>query len=914
MTSELDELVGREQELETLDRFVAAAAERPSSLLLQGDAGIGKTTLIERALLEARARCCEILYARPTNAERSLSFLGLTDLLSDSHELLAELPSPQRRALEAALLLEEPTDGPPDSRAIALGVLGVLRSLAAARPVIVAVDDLQWLDDASAAALISALRRLKSEPVGVLAAIRMDVESSAADLTRALQGEKVIVSPLSVGAIYALLTDRLGLSVPRALLLRIYEACHGNPLFALEIGRALKERGLPEPGQPFEIPPDAETLFTTRLEQLSDDTLDALAVAASIASPTRSLVKAVSTGALEPAVAADVIGIEAERIRFRHPLLASAAYARLSVDARRRLHRRIATAVADQEERARHLARAAEAPDREVAAALDEAAEHAPCRGAPAAAAELAQLAVDLTPADDADRLGTRRRIAAELHFLAGDVARSRKILERLVEELPAGTERARALLELAEARSGDLNAMLPLREQAVVEAFADDRVLARALHLLARTLFVAGNARPSLARAREAVAAAERTGDVRLLAACLSVAAWLEMWSGRIIPGVLERALALEPEAGYLRLYESPSIVDGIRLMVLADDLDGARARLLVAEAIARDHADDEHRAILLAQLAPLECRAGRLDAAERYATESYELRQQFGLRAGAHLYLIALVKALQGRAEEARAAAEHAGALCEQAGNEIFAVRNLWVLGLLALSGGDHSNAAWILAPLPERLARRGYGAMTVLQVLPDAIEGLIGAGDLERAAAHLEELDATAQLGSACARVRAARCHALLAAAGRDYAAALDAFDEAVTAHERLPDPIERGRTLLALGQTQRRAGRRRAARERLQEALAIFEEIGAALWAEQTRAELERLGGRTSSRHELTGAEERVARLVAEGKTNREVASALFVTERTVETHLSSIYRKLDLRSRTELAARLAARTS
>ncbi len=705
MTSELDELVGREQELETLDRFVAAAAGRPSSLLLQGDAGIGKTTLIERALLEARARCCEILYARPTNAERSLSFLGLTDLLSDSHGLLAELPSPQRRALEAALLLEEPTAGPPDSRAIALGVLGVLRSLAAARPVIVAVDDLQWLDDASVAALISALRRLKTEPVGVLAAIRIDVQSSAADLTRALQGEQVAVSPLSVGAIYALLTDRLGLSVPRALLLRIYEACHGNPLFALEIGRALKERGLPEPGQPFEIPPDAETLFTTRLEQLSDDTLDALAVAASIASPTRSLVKAVSTGALEPAVAADVIGIEAERIRFRHPLLASAAYAQLSVDARRRLHLHIATAVADQEERARHLARAADAPDREVAAALDEAADRASRRGAPAAAAELAQLAVDLTPADDADRLGTRRRIAAELHFLAGDVARSRKILERLVEELPAGTERACALLELAEARSGDQNAMLPLREQAVVEAFADDRVLARALHLFARTLFVAGNPRPSLPRAREAVAAAERTGDVRLLAACLSVAAWLEMWSGRITPGVLERALVLEQEAGYLRAYESPSTVEGIRLMILADDLDAARERLVDAEAVARDHGDDECRALLLAQLAPLECRAGRLDAAERHATESYELRQQFGLGSGAHLYLIALVEALRGRAEEARAAAEHAGALCDQTGNEIFAVRNLWVLGLLALSSGDHSNAARILAPLPER-----------------------------------------------------------------------------------------------------------------------------------------------------------------------------------------------------------------
>lgn len=906
------QLVGRELELEAIDRFLAAVADGACSVLLEGEAGIGKTVLIEHALLKADARDYQVLAAKPTSAERSLSFFGLTDLFSDSHDLVAELPAPQRRALEAALLLEEPADGRPDARAIAVGVLGVLRTIAASRPVVVAVDDLQWLDDASAAALGSALRRVKNERIGALVAIRKEVMSSAAERTLALEGERIAVEPLSVGAIYALLTDGLGLSIPRALLLRVYDACRGNPLFALEIGRALKERGLPEPGQPFEIPADAETLFTTLLAQLPDETLDALAVAASIASPTCSLVTAVSSGALEPAIVADIIRIDGERIRFRHPLLASAAYARLSVAVRRRLHRRIAATVADPEERARHLARAAEARDREVAAALDEAAVHASRRGAPAAAAELAQFAVELTPAEDADRLLTRRRVAAELHFLAGDTARSRRMLEELIDELPPGTERARVLIQLGEPSSGDLVVKVRLYEQAVAEAAGDDRVLAEALHLSARVLFVSGNVAPSLPRAREAVAAAERTGDVRLLAASLSVAAWLEMWSGRIAPGVLEGALALEPEAGYLRFYESPSTVEGLRLMVLENDLEAARARLLAADAVARDHGDDECRTMLLAMLAPLECRAGRLDAADRCATESYELRKQFGLGAGAHLYLIALVRAHQGRSDEAEAAAERARTLCEQAGNEIYTVRNLWVLGLVALSRGDHAGAARILAPLPERLARCGYGPMNILEVLPDAIEALVGVGDLDRAAAQLEDLDAIRRLGSAYARARAARCRGLLLAAERGYAAAFDAFEEAVAADERLPYPIERGRTFLALGQTQRRAGRRRAARESLQRALAIFEEVGTG-WAERARAELERLGGRAPSAGALTRAEERVARLVAEGKTNREVAAELFVTERTVEAHLSSVYRKLDVRSRTELAGRLAART-
>jgi DNA-binding CsgD family transcriptional regulator len=197
-----------------------------------------------------------------------------------------------------------------------------------------------------------------------------------------------------------------------------------------------------------------------------------------------------------------------------------------------------------------------------------------------------------------------------------------------------------------------------------------------------------------------------------------------------------------------------------------------------------------------------------------------------------------------------------------------------------------------------------------VTVLEVLPDAIEAAIAVGDVDQAGKQLGELEETAGLGIPYARARASRCRGLLAAANRDFEDAFAAFDEALAAHERLSEPLEHGRTLLALGQTQRRAGRRRDARATLNKARAIFDEIGAALWEEQTRAELERLGGRKPSGHALTGAEDRVARLVAEGKTNREVAAELFVTERTVETHLTSIYRKLELHSRRELARHLA----
>jgi DNA-binding CsgD family transcriptional regulator len=907
-------LLGREAELAAVGRFIAAMETGPAGLALEGEPGIGKTVLVGHAVDEARSRAYRTLTATPTSAESNLSFVGLTDLLSDAHELFGELPAPQRRALEIALLLEEDSGEPPDPRAIGLGLLGVLGSLAASHPVVVAVDDLQWLDAPSAAALSFALRRITTEPVGLLAAMRKDAGAAATELGRALGGERVTVGSLSVGAIHAILSERLQLSVPRSLLLRIHDACRGNPLFALELGRALQERRAPEPGRPFEIPADVETLFSARLGRLPTDTLDALAIAAASAAPTTSLVAVMTgdgRGLVEPALSADVIHIESGRIRFTHPLFASAVYGRLDPMERRDLHRRIAAAVEDREERAHHLALAADAPDAEVAAALDVAAEQAAGRGAPVAAAELAELALKLTPHDDADDLRARKRSAAQHHFYAGNVARARELLARLVDELPPGTERARALLQLAEAHSGSQSISLPLRERAVGEAVGDDRVLAPALRELALTLFVTGKPVPALGRAREALAAAERVRDVQLLVPSLVYLAWIELWNGRVPQGLLERAFALEEQAGYLRIYESPLIVDGVRLMILEDDLDGARTRLEEAEAVLRDHGDDEARAILLDHLAELECRTGRFEIAAHYATEAYAIRVQLGLGAGSQLYFIALVEALRGHARAARASADRGLELCEEEGYEAYAVRNLRVLGFLALSSGDSSTAARILEPLPERLAASGYGRVSVLQVLPDAIEALIAVGKLDRAAVQLEQLEGTArEFDIASAVVRAARCRGLLAAARRDDAAAFAAFDDALAAHERLPDPLERGRTLLALGQTQRRAGHRRDARETLEQAQAIFEQLGAALWEEQARAEVERLGGRTSSGHDLTGAEERVARLVADGKTNREVAAALFVTERTVETHLSSIYRKLDLRSRSELAGRLA----
>jgi DNA-binding CsgD family transcriptional regulator len=316
-----------------------------------------------------------------------------------------------------------------------------------------------------------------------------------------------------------------------------------------------------------------------------------------------------------------------------------------------------------------------------------------------------------------------------------------------------------------------------------------------------------------------------------------------------------------------------------------------------------------------MLFHLVEVEIRRGELQRAADLASEAHEIRLQFELGTGASLYWVALTAAMLGQVDAAREAAEEGSRECRRAGYKIFEIRNDRVLGFVALSEGDYGTAASILEPIPGTLAALGYGDVNLLQVLPDAIEALVGAGNLQPAQDQLDRLEEIARtLGIASAQVKAARARGLLDAANRDYAAAQAAFDEALTAHDRLPDPLERGRTLLAVGQTQRRAGERSKSRHSLSEARAIFDQIGAPLWAAQAQAELDRVGGRAAGgATTLTGTEEQVAELVAAGRTNKEVAAALFVTERTVETHLTSIYRKLDLRSRTELAHRMRAQS-
>jgi DNA-binding CsgD family transcriptional regulator len=872
---------------------------RAGVLLVEGEAGIGKTSLWQAAVARARDSGYRVLSSRAAQAEAQVSFAAVADLLADAGDALGALAEPQRRALEVALLLRDPGESPPELGAIAFALLSVLRGLSGRA--LVAVDDAQWLDPPSAAALQFALRR---GPCPALISARSDGRGPVPlELDKLPAGalERMRLTGLRAGGLQRLLRARLGVSFPRHLLRRVHELSGGNPFFALELARLASDGGDPVHGE-LPLPRDLHELTRARLEALPPATLEALAVASALRRPTLALVEAATGGdatrALRAAADANVAWVDGGEVRFAHPLLARAAYEEMGPTRRRATHRRLAALAADAEERGRHLAIAADGPDEQVAAALDAAAAAARARGARDAAALLLQRALDLTPAG-----GSRvpRALAASGAFAdAGDWARARALAARAVDAAPAGPARAEALLQLASCHDDPL----PLAERARAEAGDDPALRARVGVLVAdRRLLVDMGA--ALADARAAVVDAELSGDAALLAQALTMRAFLAGATLAEDPFVhLDRAQALE--AAGARVPQYFSAISSLAIVRMwRDELDEARELFGVLLARARAGGDEQAAVFPLQHLSMIEWRAGRLDAAERHVTEALEAWEASGDPQGlaALLGSRAAVEALRGDHDAARATIAEAAALGVD--DELAALRRRAQLGFMALTEGRPADALAELAALPEALAAVGIREPGIVPCHGDLIEALVAAGHGDEAAALVTELQA---IDRPRPQVWARRGQGLLAAAAGDIDRAAAELAGALEAGDALPCPQERARTLLELGRVQRRAKRRGAARTTLAEAAEAFTAVGARRWTERARAELDRVGGRAPSRDALTSAEQRVAALVAAGRTNKEVAAELFVSVHTVEAALTRVYGKLGVRSRSELAAR------
>jgi DNA-binding CsgD family transcriptional regulator len=901
-----ERILGRGAELQQVGALLDDETPTARALVLIGDGGVGKTTIWEEGVRLAGERGLCVLAARPAEAEAALPFAALGDLLGPVVDAI-ELPRPQRAAIDRALQRAD-ADEPADRLAVSRAALGLLRGLARDGPLVVAVDDVQWLDTPTEHVLAFALRRLADVPARALIACRSAGGPPPLGLHRAVQ---VGVEPLPAGELGALLHDRLGLDLARPRLLELHRACGGNPFYALEIGRALPRDH--RTAGPLPVPESLGELLRLRLQALSAGAREATLLTAASTQPTWTLIEraAGGTGGLAEAVRAGVLRLDGDRVRFSHPLHASIAYGSAAPWERRSAHRRLAEAALDADERAQQLSVAVEQPDERVASELELAAGAAANRGAPETAARLAERAAELTPADGEPRRRRRLASAAEHHVASGDPSRARAILDALVAALPAGPERARLLWRLADAVDGVAES-IRLCERALDEAAGDPALSAEIHTALGVFTWIAGERARSAGHTREAARFAELAGDESLLAISLAEACHADVvLSSTFRREEMDRALALEARLGSFPTYLRPSFQLGVILMY-TDELDAARP-LLSAELARMEAAGDEAgRSGVLYRLSELELRAGNWGAAHRLAREAVELAASSNHEQEQAVVLtgLGLVLAHLGRLDEACERAEVARGLARDSGDMTIRQRAEATLGFAALSRGDAAEAAAWLAPARAELQRQGVGELSISQVVQNEIEALILVGRLEdagEAIAFVEEQGRAS--GRAWHAAVSARGRALLAAARGDPEAARAHVERALLAHERLPQPFERGRTLLAQGTIERRAKRRAAARRALTAALELFDGLGAALWAEKAAAELARIPGRARASSELTETERRVAALVATGLSNKEVAARLFVSVRAVEANLSKVYAKLGVRSRSQLAGRL-----
>lgn len=908
---EVSSVVGRDAEIAAVEAFLSAHG-LTRVLAIVGEPGIGKTTVWDAAVREAREGGSTVLIARPAESEARLSFAGLADLLAHLPDVaLAGLPAPQREALDVALL-RIASSRPPERRLVGAALLSVLRGLAAnAPPVVVAVDDLQWLDAPSAAAIEFALRRIEGEAVlGIVSARSEEVEQSLmAAAARDGTLELLELGPLSVAALHRIVTDSLGRSFPRPTLVRIARTSGGNPLYALEIARLLDRDEGSRDAAGLPVPDSLRSLMAGRIGVLPSKTREALLRASALARPDLRLVDA---QALAPAEEAALVRIRDDaRVEFVHPLYASAVYSSASLERRRAAHRALAEAVEDPEERARHLALASDGPDERVAREVEEAARHARMRGAPDSAAELTELALELVPAGSTRRDELRLDLAEHL-YLASDFERSGEVLEALNDELGEGDLRARVLLGLAEIdywRKGE-SAAVGLAEEAV-RCASDPLVLARshaAVAMYAGTVELAKAS--NAARAALSVLDQLPNADPSLVATALGARVRADLFLGEGFDAqAAERARALEASRAPPATVDTRIVFKLGQWLRYVDDLDGARACLAAAEQAARDEGDESSLANILLNRVVAETWAGAWDDAARLTQEMSDAFEQLGVGPEGIDPWRAFVDAHRGRLDAVREAVGDS-----PPSEPIIAMIRLRCLGLAELANGETEAANVHLSEAMETLERVDFREPAIWRVDGDAIEAALGVGELERAERLVGSFETRAQSSRIpWSLAVSARCRGLLDAAAGGLEAGARSLERALAEHESSPVPFERARTLLAQGQVRRRLKQKRAARESLDAAAVAFRRLGAEAWIERTAAELRRVAVRQAPR-DLSETELRIARLAADGLTNQQIANEVFLTRKTVEANLARAYRKLGIRSRAQLSRALDARES
>ena len=909
--------VGRILEFEKVAEFLRAVDSWPAALVIDGEAGIGKSTLWSAGLHHARQSGIHVLSARAWETESVPAWSAVADLLGEvPPAVVARLPGVQRLAVTRLLTREhrEDTEGPApaaNSQVLAAATLSIIEALERTAPVLVAIDDLQWLDPSSEAVVGFVARRLRRRSALFLTD-RSEAQPSAAPiwlhLATADRLQRLELAPLSLGGLHEVMAQHLGRSFPRPTMVRIADVSGGNPLYALELARTLGDRPLRSDSR---LPSSLAELVHLRIGALTDQVREVLLVAAAAADPTVEMISAATcsdvgttVAQLESGEGADVISLVGNRVRFNHPLLARGVYTDAAPTDRRRVHRRLADIVTEPELRARHLALAATSADPVTLTALDEAAASARQRGAPAEAAELLDLAIELG-ADTAQR----RLSAADNHFRAGDAAAALATLDPAIEQLPPGTHRALAHV-LRAAVMIHTEGYLPGIEE--VRRALDDAAGESVLTALIRTLLAFAQVRvdqfdEATANADAALEEADRLGVDQLTSSVLAVHALTDFLCGRgYDAAAMDRALAMEATDLDTPVTLSASAINAVLLMwtgdveVAADQLRAVRHRLL-------DRGADTEMLWVSMNGAMIALLRGRYAEAAADAQETVERAERLG---GDHARSIGLtmrgtVAAYTGDQDGARRDLRAAIALARSCRSP-HARLAASALGFLEVSVGAYAEALTVLEPLLSEFDSIPGVELPTKSYLPDAVEALVALGRHDQAERLVTALEGAGQQpGRPWQRAIGARCRSLVLAAAGNVAEAEKYAAQAMSYHEALAMPFERARTQLLCAQLQRRRRRKRAAEELFTVARSAFSELGAPLWAQRAGTESAGAAVDPSGERALTRTERRIAELAASGLTNREMAATLYVSPKTVEAHLTHVYRKLGIRSRAEL---------
>ena len=876
------------------------------SVVLRGPAGIGKSTLLN--MVADPREPTVVLRSASAEAETELPYLALVDLFDGvPAEAFDTLAPHLRAALDGALLRGALPATPYDQLAVRLAVLEVLRVLAARGAVLLVLDDVQWIDEPSAGVLRFAARRLEDAQVQLLAAERVDdgcAGTRAALFPQPLS--ELAVPPLPEPEVADLLRARFGGGIPRRDSHRVFLASGGNPLYAVELGRALRERTAPiAPMEPLPVPGRLRGLLSARIATLPPADHTILLLVAAAARPSQALLGrcGVIVDQSLASVRAGVIAVDSDgAIRFSHPLLREMVYADAPVADRRAAHDRLASVVTDPVERARHLAAATDKPDESLAQSLADAAGAARLRGAPASAADLAQLAAERTPTVDPATAAVRWLEAARYAFAAGSLDDASGHATTALRLATDRRTRVGARLLLVEMAGEDYSGTGPLLDAAFSEATGDCDQLARVRLYRAAKAYYDADIEAALAELGRAEDAAGRCADAERLVEVLTLRGAMTVGAERDV--LLERAGELATQ-----LPLTSAVVAARQLAAM-----GRLFRGDVAEAVRRItalRAEVEHSgavreiAAVLVSVAGVYGRAGRCADALAAGTACVRLYVDVMSNPGPGLLVCAMAELNGGTLPRAAEYAQRATVACHAAGDEGWIRHAAVTSGMIYLRSGDPVAAVETMRPAYRSEQQLGRADPGQLLWHEDFIEALVAVGARDEAASVLTEVTGYVErLDRPIALLGLARVGALLTAADGHARAAAQALEHAVEAWADHPYPLEIARAFHTLGGLERRAHRRGAARAALAEAVRRYAEARAVPWHDAAAAELAKVdGGRGAG---LSETERRIVELVRAGATNREIGRVMFLSVKAVEANLTRLYRRLNVHNRAQLS--------